>query len=134
VYPLIRFGTGDLSILADESCPCGRTSSRLLKILGRVDQATKVRALFIHPGQVDEVASKHSQIGKLQVVISRKEHKDEMAFRVEWKEGIAPMEGLKVEIEKSVRDIMKLRGEVQFVPTGTIPEGAKKIDDQRTWE
>jgi phenylacetate-CoA ligase len=133
-YPLIRFGTGDLSILSELPCPCGRTSPRLVKILGRVDQATKVRGLFIHPGQVNEVASKHPQIAKYQVVVTRKEHKDEMAFLIELKEEISQPEKLKEEIERSVRDVMKVRGDVQFIPKGTIPDGAKKIEDQRTWE
>jgi phenylacetate-CoA ligase len=134
VYPLIRFGTGDLSVLSEATCPCGRTSPRLVKILGRVDQATKVRGLFIHPGQVDEVASKHPQIAKYRVVVTRKEHKDEMAFQIELKEEISQPEKLREGIERSVREVMKVRGDVQFVPKGTIPEGAKKIDDQRTWE
>ena len=134
IYPLIRFGTGDLSILTETPCPCGRTSPRLLKILGRVDQVTKVRGLFVHPGQVDEVASRYPQIAKVQVVVARKEQKDEMTFRIELKEeGLQP-EKLKEEIESSIRDVMKLRGNVQFTPKGTIPEGAKKIEDQRTWE
>jgi len=133
-YPLIRFGTGDLSILTETPCPCGRTSPRLLKILGRVDQVTKVRGLFVHPGQADEVVSKHPQLGKYQVIVTRKEHKDEMTFRIELKEEVPQPEKLKEEIEKSIRDVMKVRGEVQFVPKGTIPDGAKKIDDQRTWE
>jgi len=134
VYPLIRFGTGDLSILTETRCPCGRTSPRLMKILGRVDQVTKVRGLFVHPGQVDEVASKHPKISKYQVVVTRKEHKDEMTFRIELEEEALQPEKLKEEVEKSIRDVMKVRGEVQIVPKGTIPEGAKKIDDQRTWE
>jgi phenylacetate-CoA ligase len=134
VYPLIRFGTGDLSILTETPCPCGRTSPRLLKILGRVDQATKVRGLFVHPEQVNEVASKHAQIGNYQVVITRKEHKDEMTFRIELKEEVSQPERLKEEIERSIRDVMKVRGEVQFVLKGSIPEGAKKIEDQRTWD
>ncbi len=133
-YPLIRFGTGDLSILTETPCPCGRTSPRLVKILGRVDQVTKVRGLFVHPGQADEVASKHPQIAKYQVVVTRKEHKDEMTFRIELKEEIPQPEKLKEEIEKSIRDVMKVRGDVQFVQKGTVPEGAKKIEDQRTWE
>jgi phenylacetate-CoA ligase len=133
-YPLIRFGTGDLSILTETPCPCGRTSPRLVKILGRVDQVTKVRGLFVHPGQADEVASKNPQIAKYQVVVTRKEHKDEMTFRIELKEEMPQLEKLKEEIEKSIRDVMKVRGDVQFVPKGTIPEGAKKIEDQRTWE
>jgi phenylacetate-CoA ligase len=134
IYPLIRFGTGDLSILTETPCPCGRTSPRLLKILGRVDQATKVRGLFVHPGQVNEVASRYSQIANYQMVIKRKEDKDEMIFRIEFKEEVLQPEKLKEEIEKTIRDVMKVRGEVQLVPKGTIPEGAKKIEDQRTWE
>ena len=134
VYPLIRFGTGDLSILTETPCPCGRTSPRLIKILGRVDQATKVRGLFIHPGQVDEVASRYPQIAKYQMVIQRKEDKDEMVFRIELKEDILHTQGLEQEIGQSIRDVMKIRGDVQLVPKGTILEGAKKIEDQRTWE
>jgi len=134
VYPLIRFGTGDLSILTETPCPCGRTSPRLLKILGRVDQVTKVRGLFVHPGQVDEVASRYPQIAKYQVMVARREQKDEMTFRIELKEEVSQPEKLKEEIESSIRDVMKLRGDVQFIPKGTIPEGAKKIEDQRSWE
>jgi len=133
-YPLIRFGTGDLSQLSVAPCPCGRTSPRLMKILGRVDQVTKVRGLFVHPGQADEVASRHDPIARVQVVVRRRDHKDEMILRVELQEGTFPAEPLKEAIEKSIRDVMKVRGEVQFVPKGTIPAGAKKIDDQRTWE
>jgi phenylacetate-CoA ligase len=134
VYPLIRFGTGDLSILTETPCPCGRTSPRLIKILGRVDQGTKVKGLFIHPGQADEVASKHPEIEKYQVWVTRSEHKDEMTFRIELKEEISHPEKLKEEIEKSIRDVTKLRSDVQFLPKGTIPDGAKKIEDQRSWE
>ncbi len=134
IYPLIRFGTGDLSILTETPCPCGRTSPRLLKILGRVDQATKVRGLFVHPGQVNEVASRYPQIANYQMVIKRKEDKDEMTLRIELKEEVSQLEKLKQEIEQSIRDVMKIRGDVQSVPKGTIPEGAKKIEDQRTWE
>ncbi|MCJ7785665.1 MAG: hypothetical protein MUP41_17165, partial [Desulfobacterales bacterium] len=134
VYPLIRFGTGDLSLLTETPCPCGRTSPRLVKILGRVDQATKVRGLFIHPGQADDVASKHPQIAKVQVVVTRKEHKDEMTFQVELKEEVSQPEKLMSEIEQSIRDVMKVRGGVQFVLKGAIPGGANKIEDRRTWE
>jgi phenylacetate-CoA ligase len=134
VYPLIRFGTGDLSLLTETPCPCGRTSPRLVKILGRVDQATKVRGLFIHPGQADEVASKHPQIAKVQVIVTRKEHKDEMTFQVELKEEVSQPEKLMSEIEQSIRDVMKVRGGVQFVLKGAIPAGANKIEDRRTWE
>jgi phenylacetate-CoA ligase len=134
VYPLIRFGTGDLSILTETPCPCGRTSPRLVKILGRVDQATKVRGLFIHPGQVNEVTSRYPQIANYQLVLKRKEDKDEMILRIELKEEVPQLEKLGHEIEQSIRDVMKIRGDVEFVARGAIPEGAKKIEDQRTWE
>jgi phenylacetate-CoA ligase len=133
-YPLIRFGTGDLSILTETPCPCGRTSPRLIKIMGRIDQATKVRGLFIHPGQVNEVASRYPQVANYQMVIKRKENKDEMIFRIELKEEVPQPDKLKQEIEQSIRDVMKVRGDIQFIPKGTLPEGAKKIEDQRTWE
>ncbi len=134
VYPLIRFGTGDLSILTETPCPCGRTSPRLLKILGRVDQVTKVRGLFVHPGQADEVISKFAWIARYQVVVTREEHRDDMTFKIEPKEGVSQPEAFKEEIERVIRDVMKVRGEVRFVPRGTISEGAKKIEDQRIWD
>src|SRR4030043_1170666 len=102
-YPLIRFGTGDLSIMTETSCPCGRTSPRLIKILGRVDQATKVRGLFIHPGQGGEVVSNHPQVEKYQVIITRHEHKDEMTFQIEIKGEISQPEKLREGIEKSIQ-------------------------------
>lgn len=133
-YPLIRFATGDLSIMSETLCPCGRTSPRLIKILGRVDQATKVRGLFIHPGQIDEIASKHSEISKYQMVITRRDERDEMTFRVELKEGGKDLNKLKEEIEKTIREVTTLRGEVQFVKKGEIGEDVKKIQDLRKWE
>ncbi len=133
-YPLIRFGTGDLSLLSDAPCPCGRTSPRLVKILGRVDQAAKVRGLFIHPGQVDEVAARFPQIARCQMRISRSAHKDEMTLLIELAGMAGQSDKVREEIERSVRDVMKVRGEVQFVAKGTIRDGAKKIEDRRVWE
>jgi phenylacetate-CoA ligase len=133
-YPLIRFGTGDLSVLSEAPCPCGRTSPRLVKILGRADQAAKVRGLFVHPGQVDDVAARFPQIARYQVRITRREHKDEMTFMIELLGEEGPSDKLREEIERSIRDVMKVRGEVQFVSKGTIPDKAKKIEDQRSWE
>ncbi len=134
VYPLIRYGTGDLSYVADDPCPCGRTSPRLLRILGRVDQVTKVRGMFIHPSQADQVAARHPQISRHQVVVTRREHRDEMTFRVEIKEAAVDREALADSLKQTIRDVMKLRGEIEIVSTGTIPEGAKKIDDRREWD
>ena len=134
VYPLIRFGTGDLSFLTDAPCPCGRTSPRFVRILGRVDQMTKVRSLFIHPGQVQEIVSRYTVIGRYQVVVTRKEDKDVMTFRIELNQEVSQRGALRGEIERSIRDVMNLRGEVDFVTKGTIPEGAKIIEDRRSWE
>ncbi len=133
VYPLIRFGTGDLSLLTQDPCPCGRTSPRLVKILGRVDQATKVRGLFIHPGQVKEVIGRYPQIEKYRMVVTRKDQKDEMTLQLELKEESSSLESFISQVEKSIRDVLKVRGNVEMVLPGTIPEGSKIIEDQRTW-
>lgn len=133
VYPLIRFGTGDLSLLTQDLCPCGRTSPRLVKILGRVDQATKVRGLFIHPGQVKEVIGRYPQIEKYRLVVTRQDQKDEMTLQLELKKESSSLESFNSQVEKSIRDVLKVRGNVELVPPGTIPEGSKIIEDQRTW-
>jgi len=133
VYPLIRFGTGDLSLLTQDPCPCGRTSPRLVKILGRVDQATKVRGLFVHPGQVKEVVAKYPQVAKYRLVVGRNDQKDEMALQLELKDPPPSLENFKSQVEKSIRDVLKVRGTVEFVAPDTIPEGSKIIDDQRSW-
>jgi phenylacetate-CoA ligase len=134
VYPLIRFGTGDLSLLTNKRCPCGRTSPRLVKILGRIDQMTKVRGLFVHPSQVDEIASRFPIIARHRMLVTREEHKDGMTFQAELREGMHPDETMRGDVERTIRDVIKLRGEVQFVDRGTIPDGARKIEDQRTWD
>ncbi len=133
-YPLIRYGTGDLSYAIDEPCPCGRTSPRLVRILGRVDQVTKVRGMFIHPNQADQVATRHPEISRYQVLVTRREHRDEMTFRVELGDATADPGLFAESLKQTIRDVMKLRGEVEFVSRGTIPDGAKKIDDQREWD
>lgn len=134
VYPLIRFGTGDLSYYSDEPCPCGRTTPRLIKIVGRVDQVTKVKGMFIHPGQVDAVAAKFSEICACQVVVTREGHQDRMTFRAELVGPAGDPARLKAELQKTIQDILRLRGEVQFLNRGSLPKGAKKIEDKRVWE
>jgi len=132
-YPMIRFGTGDLSVLTEEPCPCGRTSPRMLGWRGRADEVTKVRGMFIHPRQADEVVARFPAVIRYQVVITRRDHQDEMTFRVELGEGADPAR-LQAEMARAIQEVMHLRGEVRVVPPGTIPEGAKKIADERTWE
>ncbi|RLB07587.1 MAG: phenylacetate--CoA ligase family protein [Deltaproteobacteria bacterium] len=133
-YPLIHFGTGDLSYIEEGECPCGRSSARLMKILGRVDQLVKTRGMFIHPGQVDEVAKKVPALARCQVVITRKEHKDEITFVAELKEEVKDKEELRRRLENYTKEVIKLRCEIKFVPPGTIPDGYKKVDDRRVWE
>ncbi len=133
-YPLIRFGTGDLSYYTDEPCPCGRTSPRLVKIVGRVDQLTKVRGMFVHPGQVDEVASKFPELGKCQIVVMRVKNQDKMIFRAELLEEVEDRDSLRVKVADMVKDILRVKGEVEFLSKGSIPKDAKKVDDQRKWE
>jgi phenylacetate-CoA ligase len=133
-YPMIRMATGDISILTRESCPCGRSGLMLKKILGRIDQATKVRGTFVHTWQTDEVISRHPEVYKYQVVITRQDHNDIMTFVVELKE-VGTNSGLiQARIERDIKDILTIKGVVQVVPRGTIPDLHKKIEDRRTWE
>jgi phenylacetate-CoA ligase len=134
VFPMIRFATGDLSYLIEDPCPCGRTSMRLGKILGRTDQVTKVLGIFIHPWQVDEVMAKFPIVVNYQVVVTRKEYRDEMTIYIELKEEVADKIGLKKRLEGEVKEILKVKGEVVFTVRGGIPDRAKKIDDRRIWE
>ena len=132
-YPMIRFATGDLTIITDESCPCGRTSPRMLGWRGRADEVTKVRGMFVHPRQADEVAARARGVARHQVIVGREGHQDTLVLRVE----LAPDAEEKpvvAALESAIRDVMKLRGTVSVVPPGTIPENAKKISDERTWE
>jgi len=132
-YPMIRFGTGDLTVITDERCPCGRTSSRMLGWRGRADEVTKVRGMFIHPRQVDEVAARASGVERSQVVVGREGHQDTLTLRVELAAGTAA-DAARAALEPAIRDVMKLRGSVEIVPPGTIDAAAKKIDDRRTWD
>ena len=133
-YPMIRMATGDLSILSKESCPCGRTGPILKRIIGRIDQATKVRGTFIHPWQADEVISRYPEVFKYQVVITREEHKDIMTFMVELKEEIPNPQIIGGRIERDIKDLLAVKGMVKIVPRGTIPDRHKKIEDRRKWE
>ena len=133
-FPMIRFATGDLSLLVTESCPCGRTSHRLKKILGRVDQATKVKGTFIHPWQTDEIAAQFPEIFKYQVIVKRKDHTDVMTFVAEVKDETVDKTLLQGRLEKAIRDMLTIKGEVNVVPPGSIPDWHQKIVDRRTWE
>jgi len=133
-YPVIRLGTGDLSYYEEEPCPCGRTSKRMMKIVGRVDQVTKVRGMFIHPSQVQEVAAAFEEIEKMRIRVDREGSRDLMLCDVELGQGVQGSDELRGRIEEKIRDVLKLRGDVSFVDRGTIPENAKVIEDLRKWE
>jgi phenylacetate-CoA ligase len=134
VFPMIRFATGDLSYLIEDPCPCGRTSPRLGKILGRTDQVTKVWGIFIHPWQVDEVMVRFPWVANYQIVVTRKEYRDQMTIYIELKEEGADQTSLKRRVEKEMEEVLKVKGEVVFTVRGGIPDRAKKIDDRRIWE
>lgn len=131
-YPMLRFGTGDLTIVDEAPCPCGRTAARMLGWRGRADEVTKVRGMFIHPRQGDEVAARVAGVRRWQALVGREGHQDTLTFRVELAEG-QEAAAAAAALEAAVREVMKLRAHVEVVPPGTIPDGARKIADQRTW-
>jgi len=133
-YPMIRFGTGDLSVYIDDPCPCGRTSRRLKGILGRVDQVTKVKGMFIHPSNADEVAAKFPEIDRQQGVVTRQNHEDRMVFRVVLKAGVEASEALREKIAAAIPQSMRVRGTVEFIEKSMLAEGYSKIEDQRKWD
>jgi phenylacetate-CoA ligase len=133
-YPMIRMATGDLSCLSLEACRCGRTGALLKKIIGRMDQATKVGGVFVHPWQADEVMARYREVFKYQVVITRKNHVDLMTLLVELKEDISETLSFQRRMEREIEDLLGVRGSVQIVPRGTLPDGHRKIEDQRKWE
>lgn len=133
VYPLIRFGTGDLSYYEEAPCPCGRTSPRLMKLVGRVDQVTKVRGMFIHPSQVDEVVSTFPEIRTSQAVVEREQERDKLTFCVVLAEA-SSQEELASPLQERIRAVLKLRADVTFVSEGDIQDAEKRILDHRKWD
>ncbi|HVT57323.1 MAG TPA: AMP-binding protein [Thermoanaerobaculia bacterium] len=136
-YPLIRFATGDLSaFLEDQPCPCGRTAPKLAGILGRVGDAVKVKGMFVRASQMEEVIKSFPLAARFQAVVTRSAHQDRLHYLVELAadpEG-GPAEGLAGRIAEALREQLKVRGEVEIVPPGTIAAGAKRIDDRRVWK
>ena len=133
-YPLIRFATGDISIYTNDLCPCGRTSSRLVRIVGRVDQVTKVKGMFVHPEQVSQLEKKVPEIVVAQLIISRTGHDDKMTIRTLLGTGALPSDALRERITETARDLTRLRGEVVFVQEAEMTEREKKILDTRKWD
>ena len=130
-YPLIRFGTGDLSAILPGPSPCGRTNTRIKGWLGRADQTTKVKGMFVHPSQVAEVLKRHPQVLKGRLVVDSEGHTDVMTLHCE----VAVVDpALEKALVASLREVCKLRGGVVLVAPGTLPKDGKVIDDIRTYE
>ncbi len=130
-YPLIRFGTGDLSAILPGHCPTGRTNTRIKGWMGRADQTTKVRGMFVHPGQVDTIAKRFPEIIKARLVVSGEMANDSMTLKVETLNGT--LDGLQARISEAIRDVTKLRGQVEFQLAGSLPNDGKVIEDARSY-
>lgn len=129
-YPLVRFGTGDLSAILPGPCPSGRSNRRIRGWLGRADQTTKVRGMFVHPGQVAEVVKRHAEVGKARLVVEGEMADDRMTLHVEV---AGTPDGLAAAIAASVRDVTKLRADVVLAAPGSLPNDGKVIADARSY-
>jgi phenylacetate-CoA ligase len=127
-YPLVRFATGDLSAIMPGRSPCGRTNARLRGWLGRADQTTKVRGMFVQPSQIAEVVARHAGVGRARLVVDNPDGMDRMTLQVECADAAPAAADALV---ASLRDVTRLRGEVSFVPTGSLPNDGKVIEDRR---
>ncbi|MEY3938731.1 MAG: hypothetical protein RL659_1572 [Pseudomonadota bacterium] len=133
-YPLIRFGTGDLSAILVGTCPTGRTNQRIKGWMGRADQTTKVRGMFVHPGQVAEVVKRFPAALRARLVVQGEMANDSMALHVETTAAFGAEAELKAQIAEAVRDITKLRSDVHLVAPGTLANDGKVIEDARSYQ
>ncbi len=124
--PLIRYATGDLSAVLPGASPCGRTNMRIKGWMGRADQSTKVKGMFVTPGQMAEVARRHPGIGRLRLVVTNQNNVDAMTLRVEAGEGADA-------IAETLQAVCKLRGAVELVAVGSLPNDGKVIADERSY-
>jgi phenylacetate-CoA ligase len=127
-YPMIRLATGDLSAVLVGPSPCGRTNRRIKGWMGRADQTTKIKGMFVHPAQVAEIGRRHREIGRLRLVVTRAGEQDVMTLMVECPS--AP-EGLAAAVAATLQGVTRLRGEVRLVAAGALPNDGKVIADER---
>jgi phenylacetate-CoA ligase len=127
-YPMIRLATGDLSAVLPGPSPCGRTNMRIKGWMGRADQTTKVKGMFVHPGQVAEVARRHPELGRVRLAVTRMAEQDAMTLAAEC---AAPAAGLAEAVAATLQSVTKLRGDVKLVAPGTLPNDGKVIADER---
>ena len=130
-YPLIRFATGDLSAVLPGASPCGRTNMRIKGWMGRADQTTKVRGMFVRPEQIDAVIRRHPEVTKARLTVTRAGDQDAMTLAVETR---SPNPDLAAAIAETLRDVVKLRGDVECDAPGSLPNDGKVIDDLRKFE
>jgi phenylacetate-CoA ligase len=130
-YPLIRFGTGDLSAVLPGTCPTGRSNVRIKGWLGRADQTTKIRGMFVHPGQVAEIVKRFPEVIKARLVVTGEMSNDAMTLQVEVS---SSPDGLATRIGEAVRDITKLRGGVDLISAGSLPNDGLVIEDARCYK
>jgi phenylacetate-CoA ligase len=131
-YPLIRFGTGDLSAVLPGHCPTGRTNVRIKGWMGRADQTTKIRGMFVHPGQVDTIAKRFPEVIKARLVVTGEMANDQMMLKIET--ACSGPDGLTDRVMEAIRDVTKLRGQVELVAPGTLPNDGKVIEDARSYK
>ncbi len=129
-YPLIRFGTGDLSAVLPGASPCGRTNVRIKGWMGRADQSTKVRGMFVTPKLVSDLLRRHPEIERARLVVEGDAGNDRMTLKCEVRQQPA---GLAEAVVASIREVTKLRGEVELVAAGSLPNDGKVIDDLRKY-
>ena len=131
-YPLVRFGTGDLSAVLEGPCPTGRTNTRIKGWMGRADQTTKIRGMFVHPGQIAEVARRFPEVARARLVVTGEMANDIMTLKIETACG-GP-DALTAKVAEAIRDVTKLRGQVELVPVGSLPNDGKVIEDARSYK
>ena len=135
IWGLIRFGTGDMSYYITAPCPCGRTSNRLVAIVGRAGDATKIRGMFVVTKQAEQVFANFGQISRFQVIVGRKEQRDIMTLKIELKDEAIDKNQLADDLNKRFQDVCRVKADkIEFVAKGTIPEEHKTVLDERTWE
>ncbi len=130
-YPLVRFGTGDLSAIMPGLSPCGRSNARIKGWMGRADQTTKVRGMFVHPGQVAGVLKRHPEVRKARLIVSGSMGNDVMVLRAEVEQ---PSPEALSRLADSVRELTKLRADIEPVAPGSLPNDGKVIEDIRSYD
>jgi phenylacetate-CoA ligase len=131
-YPMLRFGTGDLSAVLPGHCPTGRSNTRIKGWLGRADQTAKVRGMFVHASQVAEVLRRHPELARARLRVEGEMANDRMTLHVET--ASIAVAGLPDAVASTVRDITKLRAEVVLCAPGSLPNDGKVIEDARTYQ